>query len=415
MIPYEIEIAFKQLFARRGQTLVIISGVAMVVGIIIFIRGLNDGFYDELINKTVETSPHIRIEARENLMDEKISHLEKRFPTPICLALYDKTIERRRNIMGYEKIIRRVLTNKEVMSAAPYVEGNGIVNRGGKTYSVLIRGIIPEREQKVINIFKYLSSGSYQEIGLNGIVIGWRLSEKLKAGVGDHITITTERTQQTFKVTGIFNSGFYNRDLSEVHISLRAARQLYELGLSVSGIGIRLEDMYKANSAASVLAQRTGLRVRSWMSENAAILNELKASIKFMLILDIAFNVAAAIAILAVLIMVVMEKTREIGVLKAMGAQRYSIMSIFLVEGFIFGLIGSILGWALGIAFIYLYNLNPIAISEETYGISSMLAKVKFSYFTKGAIVTLIICTIAAVLPSYKASKVDPVHAIQRL
>jgi len=113
--------------------------------------------------------------------------------------------------------------------------------------------------------------------------------------------------------------------------------------------------------------------------------------------------------------MVVMEKTREIGVLKAMGARRFSIMSIFLIEGFIFGLIGSVIGWALGVAFIYFYNLNPIAISEETYGISSMLAKIKFNYFTKGAVVTIIICTVAAILPSYKASKIDPVRAMQRL
>jgi len=286
MIPYEMEIALKQLVARKGQTLVIISGVAMVVGIIIFIRGLNDGFYDELINKTVETSPHIRLEARENLMEEKISYLEKSFPAPLCLAIDDKTIERRRNITGYEEIVREVLTLKGIMSASPYVEGNGIVNRGGKTYSVLIRGIIPEREQKVINIFKYLRKGSYQEMGLNGIIIGWRLSEKLKAGVGDHIIITTDRTQQTFKVTGIFNSGFYDRDLSEVHISLRAARQLYAQGLSVTGIGLRLQNLYQANEIAHVIEGRTKLKVRSWMSENAAILSELKASIQFMLILD---------------------------------------------------------------------------------------------------------------------------------
>lgn len=415
MLPYEIEIAFKQLLARRGQSLVITSGVAMVVGIIIFIRGLNDGFYDELINKTVETSAHVILEARENLMEEKISNLEQSLSPSTCLIVHDKTIERRRNITGYEDIVRKVLTFNDIVAAAPYVEGNGIVNRGGKTYSVLIRGIIPEREQKVVNIFKYMRKGSYDEMGLNGIVIGWRLSDKLKAGIGDHITITTERLQRTFKVTGVFNSGFYNRDLSEVHISLRAARQLYEQGLSVTGIGIRLADLYEANTIAYVLARRTGLKARSWMSENAAILSELKASLKFMLILDVAFNVAAAIAILAVLIMVVMEKTREIGVLKAMGAQRYSIMTIFLVEGFTFGLIGSLFGWALGVGFIYFYNLYPIAISEETYGISTMLAKIKFDYFIKGGIITLIVCTIAAALPSYKASKVDPVRAIQRL
>ena len=190
---------------------------------------------------------------------------------------------------------------------------------------------------------------------------------------------------------------------------------MYEQGLSVTGIGIRLADLYNANRISKILAHRTGLKVRSWMSENAAILSELKASLKFMFILDMAFNVAAAIAILAVLIMVVMEKTREIGVLKAMGAQRYSIMSIFLIEGFTFGLIGSLFGWVIGICFIYIYNLYPIAISEETYGISSMLAKIKFNYFVKGGIVTIIVCTAAAVLPSYKATKVDPVQAIQRL
>ena len=415
MLPYEIDIAFKQLSARWGQSVVIVSGVAMVVGIIIFIRGLNDGFYDELINKTVETSAHVILEARENRMEEKITHLEQSFSPSTCLVVHDKTVERRRNITGYEDIIRKILTFDGIVAAAPFVEGNGIVNRGGKTYSVLVRGIIPEREQKVVNIFKYMRNGTYDEMGLNGIVIGWRLSNKLKAGIGDHITVTTDRTQLTFKVTGIFNSGFYSRDLSETHISLRAARQLYEQGLSVTGIGIRLADLYNANRISKILAHRTGLKVRSWMSENAAILSELKASLKFMFILDMAFNVAAAIAILAVLIMVVMEKTREIGVLKAMGAQRYSIMSIFLIEGFTFGLIGSLFGWVLGICFIYIYNLYPIAISEETYGISSMFAKIKFNYFVKGGIVTIIVCTAAAVLPSYKATKVDPVQAIQRL
>jgi lipoprotein-releasing system permease protein len=321
----------------------------------------------------------------------------------------------------------------------------------GNVSGVVIRGIDPEQEGTVTDLEKYLKNGTLgslefkgspsgeikpqaKKVRLEGIIIGIELSKHLNADLGDKINVISPMGKMTpigitprikkFRVVGIFDSGMYEYDSSLSFISIKAGQKFFRMGEKVTGIEVKVDDIYLAKKVAKNLKERLGFpyNTRDWIQMNKNLFSALKMEKIVMFIILTLIILVAAFNIVSTLIMVVMDKSRDIAILKSMGATNWSILKIFSIEGLIIGLLGTILGVAGG--FIVVPYINEIVVLVEKYfsvdifpGDIYYLDKLpsKINYFDTLLIVTatIFISFLATLYPAWQASKMDPVEALR--
>ncbi|MFH0771514.1 MAG: lipoprotein-releasing ABC transporter permease subunit [Candidatus Omnitrophota bacterium] len=390
---YELIVSTRYLLAKRKEkfvsiiSLISILGVAVGVCALIVVIGVMAGFDNDLRDKIVGTNAHLVIEAEGGILDSAA-------------------------------VINKIKTIPHIISASPFLDGQAFIKLKNNIQSVIIKGIVPEEEVKVTRVGDYVKQGSIAALKDDGILIGVEMAERLSLKPGDTISLISplDGSARDFKVAGIFNSGMYEYDSNLAFLDLSRAQEFFGEEGRAGGIGVRIDDVYLARDLRVKLQRELGFPfwVRSWMDLNKNLFSALKLEKLAMFIILALIVVVACFNIVSTLIMVVMEKTKDIGILKSIGAKNRSIMIIFTLEGFFIGALGTFLGVVSGLGLSYLLKRYQfIQLPRDIYYIDRFPVDVQFGDTIAIVAAALIISLLSCLYPAWQASRLNPVEALR--
>jgi lipoprotein-releasing system permease protein len=412
-MSYELFIGLRYLKAKRKQTfvslitLISIAGVTVGVTALIVVLAVMNGFKEDLREKILGVTSHV------------------------VVSRFDG------NIPKYQKLRAKVEVVSGVAAATPFIYTQAMINSRQAISGAVLRGIEPETASKVINLPKNMRSGSLEELAVEeksgetratpGIILGNELARNLGVSRGEPVTVVSPLGRltplgrvprsQTFRVAGIFDSGMYEYDSTIAYVSIWAAQRFLGIGDRVTGIEVRVDDIYEADQVARDIGKALGgypYWSRDWMRMNKNLFSALKLEKIVMFIILTLIILVAAFNIIGTLIMVVIEKTRDIAILKSMGATRRSIMKIFMIEGAIIGLVGTLLGLLGGYTLCKLLaTYQFIELPPDVYYISTLPVRMDPLDVALIALAAIIISLVATVYPAWQASRLDPAEAIR--
>uniref|UniRef100_E6PW48 Putative ABC-type antimicrobial peptide transport system, permease component n=1 Tax=mine drainage metagenome TaxID=410659 RepID=E6PW48_9ZZZZ len=392
-------IAYNFLRDGRVQTLLIIVGVAVGAAVIVFITALVDGLQGNIVQRTLGTQAHIVVSSPDLLpLAQAVP------PGTVDLRSTDARPQRLRSINNWPGVLDVLQQLDGVTAASPVVTGPAFAQRGAAVRAVAVIGIVPQRYVQVIPVNQDMVQGRFN-VGASQILIGNRLAQDLGLRVGDKLRVQgASGGSQVFDVAGVFSLGVRDLDQRYVYMGLKPAQALLGLPGGVTEIDLTVRDIFRAEAIAARINRLTGLKSESWMTTNGQLLNALKsqslssALIRFFVALSVAFGIASVLAVSVV------QRTREIGILRAMGATRQRILAVFLYEGAAVGFAGSVLGAAAGAGMVWVFN---------TYGPALFYVPVAFSLVIEAVVVATLAGIAAAALPAMRAAGLDPVVAIR--
>lgn len=413
-LPIEWYIAARYIRSNIRQSLIVALAVGIGVSIIIFIPSVNLSFFNDLLTKTVEDAPHIRVTQEINTLERNKRLLNSTLPKDEVVLFSDQTVPRRRNIQAYRRFMTELLQVPGVEEAAPYIAEQIIISRGSRVRGASLQGIIPEKEKIITNIEDDIESGNFDALSGNQAFIGWRLADELKVDVGERVQLVTSQGTRSYKVAGIIKYGIYQRDMDTVLISLQSSQNLLNLPNEVTGIALRVKDIYQARNIGGLIARTYNVKTKSWMEDNEVILEQIanfKVIIGFISFLIV---FAAATSITSVLIMVVASKSKEIGILKSMGMTPNAIIRLFLIQAIFLSILGAMAGVLGGIGLIALYNATPFAKAETVLGVGRQPVRLNLEYTYIAIFYAMLSSFLASLIPAWQAGKLDPVKAINQ-
>lgn len=334
------------------------------------------------------------------------------------------------SIDEYPSVIEKIKNDKDIVSASPFVLGQVMVSSGEKGQGVYIKGIEPSLESRTTEIANHLIEGSMDRLSedknLPGIIIGKELSSRLGLFVNDRVNILSPTAEigplgtipkiGTFKVVGIFEIGMFEFDSNLVITNLTALQDFFDLKGSVTGIEVRLKDLYSAPEVRERVQRSLGYPyfAKDWMQMNRNLFSALKLEKFAMFVILVLIILVASFNIVSNLIMNVIEKEREIAILKAMGATNSAIMKVFMFQGFLIGLIGTFLGIIGGYVLSYILNTYQIIkLPPDIYYLSHLPVKMKLFDFIVVSLSAILISFLSTLYPAYQAARLDPVEPLR--
>jgi len=421
-LPYEIFVGLRYLRAKRRNrtislnTVVSIAGITLGVAALIGTVGIMTGFKEDIQAKILGTTAHIIVQDRI-----------------------------RDGMSDYDPVTKQVVTVPGVVAATPFVLKQVLLTTQTGVQGIVIRGIDPQREGTVTELAKNLSTGQLADLSRPvkvkqspiddptspavetekpGIILGKELALRLGVFVGDTVNVVSPVGPisaigmvpkiRTFALVALFQSGMYEYDSSLAYIDLAEAQKFFSMGQTVTGIEIKVTDVFRAAETARSVEQSLGFAygARDWMQMNRNLFSALKLEKTMMFLLLVLITIVASFNIVSTLTMIVTEKQKEIAILKAMGATRKSIRRIFMLNGLIIGLSGTAIGIPLGYAFLWLiqtfWTLDP-----TVYYISRIPVHVQAMDVLLVAGSAIVISFAATVYPSLQAAKLEPVAALR--
>lgn len=404
-MTFELFVGRRYLGAKRKQafisliTFLSIAGVAVGVMVLIVVIAVMSGAEKDLRSRILGIMPHIMLTRQGGIFSE-----------------YRKTIEQLEQVSG-------------VQAATAYIYMQGMLRSAKGMSGAMIRGIDPESAGKVIisldkDTLEQLSAKSSD---IPAIILGEELAKEiLKVEPGDTVSLITEIagskniTQMPpmvrFKVAALFHSGIYDYDKSLAYVHLKDAQNMLHITDSVSGIDIRVRDLYEAKNIADRISDKLGYPywTMDWMRMNRNIFSSLKLQKSVMFIILILIILVAAFNIASALMMTVMEKTKDIAILKAMGATNRSIRRIFVFKGMSIGLVGTLIGLISGAAICELLrHYKIIDLPKDVYFFTRLPVSLEFADVTVIALSALLLCFLSTLYPAIRASRLDPIKAIR--
>lgn len=397
----EWTIAISFLREGRAQSIMITVGVAVGVAVIIFISALIQGLQSNIVERTLGTQAHIRL-----LSPDEVNQIVPPAAGTVQLLQEDKRAQRLRSINNWQQIIETLDQLPVLTAVSPVVSGPAFVQRGDAIQSVALVGINLERYQQIIPLKEYLLSGQLR-IGADDVMIGSQLAKDLGVQVGSKLRLDTGRENSALvNVAGIFELGVRELDSRYVYLDLKQAQSLLSLPGGVTVIDLTISDIFEADNIAAQIGRLTSLKAESWIKTNAQLMNAITAQSLStnMIIIFVAISVAFGIA--SVMSVSVVQRTREIGILRATGATQLQILRIFLFQGAIFGLLGSVLGSAVSYGLVWIFN---------TFGPGLFYIPLSINLVILALLLATLTGVLAAAIPSRRAAALDPVEAIRHV
>jgi len=339
-------------------------------------------------------------------------------------------------VQDWQSVAKTALDNPEVVGAAPYVEGQVMLVKGQQVTGALVRGVLPEREPDVSDVNRNMTSGRLDDLrpGEYGIVLGSRLARYLGVGKGDRVTLVTPEASVTpvgvlprlkrFTVVGIFDIGMYDYDRSTAFIDLTDAQKLMRMKDGVTGVRLRLKDMFRAPAVADALGRKLGydLWVRDWTQRHSNFFRAVRTEKTVMFVILALIVGVAAFNIVSTLVMTVTDKQADIAILRTLGVTPRGVMGIFLVQGSLIGLIGTVLGVLGGIALSlnvgeimpaleHLFGVNLLP--ADVYYISDLPSDLQWLDVVHITVLSLVLSVLATLYPAHRASRTQPAEALR--
>ena len=404
-LPFELFIALRYLLARRRQAFIslisLISGVGVAVGVtaLLIVLALMTGLQGELRDRLVGAAAHVYVQKAGGLG-------------------------------AVEEEIARLRTVPRVVGAAPALLGPGLATSAGASEFLTIKGIDPALEQTVTNIGRSMTKGSLGALtpapgAMPGIVVGKELAEKLGVTIGDSVNVLTPEGPLTpfgvaqlpraFKVVGVFSLGLFEYDASYGLVHISAAERLLDRQRP-DFIEVRVDQLFNAGEVAASIPPRLGADyvAQDWSEMNKSLFSALWLEKMAMSITIGLIVMVAALNIVASLILLVMEKTRDIAILKTMGSSAASIRRIFVLQGLVIGIVGTLSGAILGCTLIYIVDhFRLISLPLDVYQISHVPFRLQPLDFVIVVVAAVLVCFVATIYPSRQASKLDPAQALR--
>ena len=407
-----VDIALGHLRKRKRQTVVSLLGVALGVGFFIGIAALMQGFQKYFISKVIDVSPHIVMKDEYRLPPPQAVDLA--FPGAALSLTGLKPQDEPRGIKnGKAKLA--IISRLPGVAASAVLRGQIILRYGSKDVSAGVIGIDPLRERHVTKIEDDLIGGSLDDLytTANGIILGEGLAAKLGAGMGDMLTaLSTAGVVLKVKVVGIFNTGITSLDNGQAYALIKKVQVLQDRVNVVNEIRLRLDDLERAEPLARQLERRFAYRTESWKESNRNVLGIFVIQNGIMYSTTGAILLVAAFGIFNIISTVVLEKRHDIAILKSLGLTSRDIEWIFLLEGLLVGVTGSLLGWLVGYSLIEL--LASIRFEIEGF-VRTEGFRLDYSFinYLIGGAAAVLAASFAAFLPARKAARLDPVEIIR--
>ena len=398
-IEWTIAISF--LREGRAQSSMITVGVAVGVAVIVFVTALMQGLQSNIIQRTLGTQAHIRL-----LSPDDVNQIIAPAVGTLQLLQEDKRPQRLRSINNWQQITATLDQLPLLTAVSPVVSGPAFAQRGDALESVALVGIDVERYQKIIPLKEYLISGQLR-VGADEVLIGSQLAEDLGVQVGSKLRLDTgQQNSAVVNIAGIFELGVRELDARYVYLDLKQAQSLLSLPGGVTVIDLTVADIFEAENVAEQVGRLTSLQAESWIKTNAQLMNAISAQSlsTSMIIVFVAISVAFGIA--SVLSVSVVQRTREIGILRATGATRQQILRIFLFQGAMFGLLGSVLGSVASYALVWVFN---------AFGPGLFYIPVSINLIMLALLLAIVTGVLAAAIPARRAAVLDPVEAIRHV
>jgi lipoprotein-releasing system permease protein len=406
-MSFELFFSLRYLKAKRKQGFIsIITGIS-VLGIMIGVMALivvlavMNGFREDLMKKILGVNSHLLIMSYKG------------------------------GITDIDEVVQKTLSVDGVVSATPFIYSQIMIKSYGNISGAILRGIDPHTAGSVIDIDSMIRGGSLDVLtdtqGITkGVILGSELSKQIGAVPGDIVTLVSPMGKLTplgrvanegrFEVKALFESGMYEYDNAMVYISLKDAQEFLSLGDEVTGIEVKVEDIHESDKIGEVIedALKYPYRTKDWKMMNKSLFSALKLEKVTMFIILTMIVLVGALNIISSLVMMVMEKTRDIAILRTMGASSKNIMSIFIFQGLFVGLVGTFLGLISGSFLCHiLARYKFIKLPPDVYYITTLPVRMEWLDIASIIVAAIIISFLATIYPSWQASKVNPVEALR--
>ena len=404
LLPFEWVLATR--FLREGllQTLFIIAGVALGVSVIVFMSALLTGLQGSIFKTLLDYQAQIVIKAP----DEAPRSLRQEPGIEVASRVQPRA-QRQRSLDQWQKVRDTTLAIPEVLVVAPVIEGAAFIVRGDANTGVGVRGIEPESYLRLIALKEKIIAGRADLSGTD-VVIGSDLAKDLGLTIGDKLTLRAALgASVVLFVSGIFDFGNQGQNKGSVYVALRTAQSLLGLPGGVTSLWVKVAAPFEAETTAQQIAAQPGIHVESWMETNAEFFKALSGQTLSFFIIRLFVGLTAALGIASVLVVSVVQKSKEIGILRATGTTRRQILGVFLLQGAMLGLLGSMLGSMMGWGFLIAWR--GFAVNDEGVPFFTLEAgPVLYLYVALGATV---VGVLSALFPAQRAARLDPAVAIR--
>ena len=413
-LPFEWIVAIRFLREGRLQTVFIIAGVAIGVAVIVFMSALMAGLQTNFIQRVLSASAHIELLPPKEIARPLRQGAQAGFGEvgEVEVAIVQAPLQRLKSIDQWQAVAAQIRNMPEVLVVAPVAAGSALVVRGSDTRAITLTGIEPEIYFRIVNLSEKVVRGTAQLSGTD-MLIGTELAIDLGVGVGDKLRITsgagTSAASSTLTISGVCDLGNKGANLRSTFVALRTAQSLLGLTGGVSSLEVTVRDVYAAEIVARQITKATGVESDSWIKTNAQFFTAVSAqttantAIRFFVGLSVAFGIASVLAV------VVVQKSREIGILRAMGISRGQILRLFLLQGGLLALGGAVLGCGTGALGLTVWQ----RLAKNADGTALFPVVLDPTLFAAALLLSTLTGLVAAFAPARRAARLDPVVAIR--
>lgn len=410
-LRFESQVAIRYLISGGGQTLLTIGAVAVGVIIAIFITTIIYGVQSSLTRTLTDSLPHVTV-----TVDEPVPATLEQIPGVLSPGLTSTRIERQapqlKNIENWAQVVEVVRRLPNVRVVAPAVSGQGFLSKGGNPVGVSVVGADPKLQDEVATVTRKLIEGQYLNLASDEVVIDDRTAEDLNVTVGSRVRLTSSTgASDSFTVAGIYSRG---EGRGSAYVTLRTGQSLFGINTAATSIYIKVSDVFDADRVADRILARFPYKAESWSRQSPEFLAALKAQSATAYLISGFSLIASSFAIAAVLIVSVLRKSKQIGILKSMGARRRQILTVFLLEGLSVAVIGSIFGATVGTTLVYLLSLIEQPVTRVGQTPEPLFpAFISPAFILVSMLAAIVATVLAALLPARRAARLNAVDVMR--
>ncbi len=402
--PFEWIAATRFLAEGRLQTAFILGGIALGVGVIVFMSAMLAGLQQNFIKRVLTSQPQIQL-----LPPDEVARPLRQAAGVFDAPIVQRPSQRVHSIDQWQTVRAAMHGRSDVRIVSPTASGSALAVRGEASRSITITGMEPETYFQIVRVPDYIVDG-HPVLGSDDILVGTELARELGATVGDKLNVTTAPGgQRVLTITGLFDFGNKGANLRNTYVALRTAQSLLNLIGGVTTIDLTVSDIYAAETIAQEIQATLPVEAESWIATNAQFFVAVRAQQTTNTLIRIFVGLSVAFGIAAVLVVSVIQRSKDIGILRAMGTSRVQILRIFLIQGGLLGFAGALVGSVMGAAALIVWH----RLARQVDGSELFPLVIEPSLFIAAAALASLTGVAAGIAPAVRAASLDPVEAIR--